>query len=817
MIKKYFTTTLRHLWHYRLFTALNIFGLAVSISACWIIFRIMDYEFSYERSLPNKDNIYRVVTGFVFDDKESYIGGVSAPLYQGVREQIDGLDYTVPVLGRWVNSVEINSASGKPLTVDDPTDIVATDSSYFVMLPYHWITGNKLTALSAPENVVLTESRAKSYFPGKKPEEIIHQTLTYYGYKDTLRKTVTGIVADLKSPTEFVAQEFFSLPVKAYELASWTNTNGTDKLYLQFKKGTKPAKVLSQVENIISRKWKEFDQQSTQHFKFKRWYKLLPLPESHFSTYIQEYNVRKASKPVLYGLAGIGLFLLILACINYINMSVARIPQRAKEIGVRKTLGSTQAQLIGQFLSETILTAFLATILAYSFSLLGFSILRDIIPEGVTPLGNPLQLAAFIFTLIIAVTILAGIYPGWLITRVKTINVFRHGSVNRSGGQKFGLQKALIVFQFFIALIFITSALIVGKQLSYTLASDMGFNKDAVVLVDVPWKYFRNKSYENNQFLLLNELKKEPGINNISLGNSPMRNGYSSSQYECVPEGKEPISRNVYKKWVDTAYIKLYGLKLLAGRNLRPSDTTNEYVINETAVRAFGFASPQDSIGKIIGQTNEKYPVVGVVKDFHLQNFYKTIEPVALLSEKDNLNTFNIKLESRNPSQWQATLKAMEKKWYQFYPPETFSFKFYDEELAGMYEQERHLSKLINLATAIAIFISCLGLFGLAVLTAFQRTKEIGIRKVLGASVAGIVQLLSKEYVRLVIIALLLATPVAWWAMNEWLQDFAYRIQIKWWMFVLSGFVAVVIALITVSFQAIKAARANPVAALRSE
>jgi ABC-type antimicrobial peptide transport system permease subunit len=345
----------------------------------------------------------------------------------------------------------------------------------------------------------------------------------------------------------------------------------------------------------------------------------------------------------------------------------------------------------------------------------------------------------------------------------------------------------------------------------------MGFNKDAVVLVDIPWKYAGNKAYENKQFLLLNEFKRESGIHSIALGTTPMTDGYSSSHYEYVREGKEPVSRNVFKKWADTAYIHLYEMKLLAGRNLQPSDTTNEFVINETAVKAFGLGTPQEAIGKMIGQKDEKYPIVGVVKDFHLQNFYKTIDPVALMSDKENLTTFNIKLESRNPSQWQATLKAIENKWYQVYPPETFSYKFYDEELAGMYEQERHLSRLINLSTVIAIFISCLGLFGLAVLTAFQRTKEIGIRKVLGASVAGIVQLLSKEYIRLVIISLLVATPIAWWAMDKWLQDFAYRIQIRWWIFIVAGFIAIVIALLTVCFQALKAARANPVKSLRTE
>jgi len=817
MLKKYFTTTLRHLWRHRLFTSLNILGLAVSISACWIIFRIVDYEFSYDRSLPNKDKIYRLVTGFVFDEKESYNGGVSAPIYQGVRQQVSGIDYAVPVLGKWLKAVEVNTSTGKPLIIDEPEGVVSTDSTYFTMVPYRWLSGNKSTALSAPENVVLTESRAKKYFPGKKPEEIINHTLTYYSFRDTIQRTITGIIADLKMPSEFTAQEFCSLSLKAYELTAWTNTNGSDKLYLQLKQGMQPAKVLNQIENLVTQKSKEFEQKNANHFKFKRWYQLLPLKDSHFSTYIEEYQIRKASKPVLYGLIGISLFLLTLACINYINMSVAGMPRRAKEIGVRKTLGSSHSQLIAQFLSETLLTVFLAAIFANMLSLVGFRMLKDIIPPGVTPSGDILQLAAFVILVSVVVTILAGLYPGWLITKVKTINVFRNFSVARNSAQKFSLQKALIVFQFVIALFFVTSSLIVGNQLHYTLTTDMGFNKDAVVLVDIPWKYANDKKYANKQFPLFNELKKNPGIHNISLGSAPMQTGYSSSQYEYAQEGKESVRRQVFKKWIDTAYINVYGMRLLAGRNIHASDTTNEFVINETAVHAFGFKSPQDAIGKFIGQSTEKFPIVGVVNDFHLQDFYKTIDPMAFESEKDNLSTFNIKLASNDPSQWQSTLKAVEKKWYQFYPPDTFSYKFYDETIQGMYEQEQHLAKLINLATGIAIFISCLGLFGLAVLTAFQRTKEIGIRKVLGASVAGIIQLLSKEYLGLVVIALLIASPIAWWAMNKWLQNFAYRIQIQWWMFLVAGFIGIVIAMITVSFQATKAAMANPVKSLRTE
>ncbi len=821
MIKRYLTTTFRYLWRHRLFTSLNILGLAISISACWIIYRIVDFEFSYDRNLPNKDKIYRLVTGFVFDEKESYNSGVSKPVYQVIREQVSEIQYAVPLFDQSIKLVEVNSNDSKPLSFDDQTGITATDSTYFLLLPYHWQAGNPSSALQSPAGVVLTESRAQQYFPGKKPEEILNQTITYYSYRDTIQRAVTGIVAaNFDIPTEFTAKEFYSVPSKTLDLSEWNNTNGSDKLYLQLKDGANTDKIIKLIDQLCAQKRKELHPEESNTFKYKQWYEIMPIRDSHFSTHIDEWSsggaVRKASKKVLTGLIGIGLFILLLASINYINMGVAAIPQRTKEIGVRKTLGSSRAQLIRYFLGETFITTILAGILSFIISKFGFWILNDIIPTGVTPLTGILHLTGFILILALIITIVAGLYPAWLITKVQAVNVFRNTSLRQKNDKGFSLQKSLIVFQFVIAVVFITVAIVVGRQLQYALKTDMGFNKEAVILVDIPWKYAFEKKYENKQFTLCNELKAIPGIQNISLGSEPMTSSYSSSKYEFKPDNKPPVERQVFKKWVDTSYLDLYGIKLIAGRNLLASDTTNELVINETAVKAFGFKSPHEALGKLIGQSDQKFPIVGVVKDFHTQSFHTSIDPLAFESNKGNLNNFNIKLGS-DPSQWQKSIKAIEKKWYQIYPPESFSYKFYDEAIEQMYEQERHMAKLIDIATFLSIFISCIGLFGLAVLTAYQRTKEIGIRKVLGASIPAIVRLLSKEYAILVIIAIVISTPIALWIISIWLQKFAYRVSIEWWVFVLAGALVLVIALITVSFLSIKAALANPVKSLRTE
>jgi ABC-type antimicrobial peptide transport system permease subunit len=414
---------------------------------------------------------------------------------------------------------------------------------------------------------------------------------------------------------------------------------------------------------------------------------------------------------------------------------------------------------------------------------------------------------------------MSGIYPAWLIAKVRPVNIMRGPTIVNTGTGKFTLRKSLIVFQFTIAQVFIIGALVVGQQLKYVLQKDLGFNKEAIVLVDIPIKILWDSALQVKSFPLQEELKNIDGVQKVTLGSEPLATGYNSAPFAYMDENSGvSTERQLNIKWVDNKYLDVYDMELVAGRNIESSETANEYLINETAAKAYGFASPQDAIGKFINRREEEsFPIVGVVKDFHMKDFYTGIEPLVMIHEKSNLGTFNIKLNSNDPAQWQKSLAEIEEKWYSFYPPETFSYKFYDEALEAIYVQERNLSKLINLTTAIAIVISCLGLFGLASLTAFQRTKEIGIRKILGANVAGIVAMLSKDFVKLVIIAILIASPFAWWAVDKWLEDFAYKVTVNWRIFGIAGLLAAGIAMLTVGFQSIKVAIRNPVDSLRNE
>ncbi len=420
--------------------------------------------------------------------------------------------------------------------------------------------------------------------------------------------------------------------------------------------------------------------------------------------------------------------------------------------------------------------------------------------------------------LLVGVSLLAGWYPSLLITRFQPTQVLRGQVSLKVGKNTFSLRKSLIVFQFVIAQAFVIGAIIMNQQLHFALEKDLGFDKEAVITFRVPYDLWQKDANSEKHFGLKDKFKRLIEVDKVSLGNPPFSQSFSSNVTTYNgPKGE--VKFQLYRKSVDIDMLDTYNIKLIAGRNLlfSESDTVREYVINETAVREFGFEGPQDALGKFLTVGDYSVPIVGVVGDFHAAKMSRKIDPLAFTTYKDKTGTFNIKLASNQPADWQAGIQKMEKLWKSTYPDLPFEYQFYDDKIADYYESERRMAKIINLSTGIAILISCLGLFGLATLTAFQRTKEIGVRKVLGASISGIVAMLSKDFVALVLIALVIASPIAWYFMNEWLADFAYHIDISWWVFVLAGATALAIALLTVGYQAVKAALMNPVESLRSE
>lgn len=813
MLNSYLKTTLRHLWKNRLFTSLNIVGLAVSISACWVIYGIVSYEFSFDKKIPDRAHIYRVLSRFKYEGDESGNAGVPEPLAKAVKEQVPGVAEAVPVWTRWktVSRVSTVNSKGALLKFDAPDDQVSTTQSYFTLVSYRWLAGAAASALNAPDAVVLTRSRAEKYFPGLSPAAVLGKTIVY---NDTIPVKVSGVVADLGYPSSFPWNEMFGLSEKKISSGNWNGVSSNTTLFLRLQENAKPANVVKAINEISGKRAAEM----MKKYHFQRWHTLIPLDEVHFSSEYGENKVQKANKKVLYGLMGIAAFLLLLACINYINLTTAQVPQRAKEIGIRKTLGSSRWYLIRQFLLETVAITLLSVAVAFSLSRMAVSLFSNMMPAGMDLYADYTRIIVFLVLLIVTVTLLAGWYPGWLITRVQPVNIMRGKAAGKSGKKGLLLRKNLIVFQFTIAQLFIIGAVIMGRQLHYLLNKDLGFNKEAVVMVDVPWKITIDSTYRNRQFVMQQALQQLPGVEAVAMGQAPMSSSFNSDMFQRVNDQGKMFEIQLYMKYVDTGMLALYDIPLLAGRNIAASDTVREVVINEAAVKAFGFASPEAAVGGTIKETEGKtLPVVGVVRDFHTGSFNYKIEATALMSEKASLTTFNMKLHASRPGEWQQVLKQVEGIWKKNYPEAPFAYSFYDTKLKELYEAELNTGRIINVATAICIIISCLGLFGLSTLTAWQRVKEIGIRKVLGASVAGIVRMLSFDFIKLVLIAIVIASPIAWWAMHQWLQHFAYRVSISWWMFLAAGVAALLIALLTMSFQAIKAAVVKPVKSLRSE
>ncbi|MFD2553396.1 ABC transporter permease [Sphingobacterium tabacisoli] len=798
--------TLRKLWANRFFTTLNILGLAIGISACWIIFRIVNYELSFDKSIPNNKHIYQIVHKSVFDGKENGFGGLPLPLYPYILEKFTNIDQLVPVYNRSYEEVSIPSSTNTPISFDEPQEIKSTTSAYFDMLPYEWIVGNPKQALSAPKQVVLTLSRVKQYFGNTPPESVLGRTLNY----DSTLFTVTGIVKDLDDPSSFTAKEFMPIPKEELQNDRWSNSNSDHKLYVKIAE-PQTAPLLKNINAKVA----EMNKEIFEKYHFKVWFDLLPLSQKHFTPEYAsgEYT---ANRKMLLGLIGIGIFLLILACINYVNLSTAQLPYRAKEIGIRKTLGEKGQHLTLKFALETFTISILALLLSIPFVSYFTWQFNDFLPNNFQDFNAPIATLIFLATLIILITLLSSIYPTFLINKVKVIDVLKIkslGSIIQSG---VSLRKVLIVFQFVIAQFFVIGTFIITAQITFMMKADLGFEKNAIISIPIPQK----AKYEApaNPFLYKQAILQHAKIQDVALGHQPLDNNHWGSNL-AVPSDTGEIQLNLAFKYTDADYLSFYRIKLLAGRSTVPGDTTGSIFINESTRKALGFASNEIAAGQNINDhSGAPIRIQGVFQDFHSKNLHTPVAPLALVvtNNKHSLRYFNVRLPDQ-PSKWPKAIATLEKEWIKIYPKAPFIYSFYDEDLKTFYESDIKQSRIINLATAITIILSCLGLIGLVTVTSFQRTKEIGIRKVLGSSVFGIITLLSREYIRLIIIAVLITLPIAYWSMNKWLQEFAYRIEIQPWMLLLAGFSTLLIALLSVSYQALKAARANPIESLKDE
>jgi putative ABC transport system permease protein len=813
MFKNYLIVAFRNFWRKKVFSVINIAGLAIGVSAALVIYLIVHYEFSYEKFQRDRGRIYRVVTNMHFPGQDFKNAGVPGPLPPAVRSEIPGIEKSTVF---WeANSMKVSVPENEnKKEFKKHEDVIYADEYYFRFFAYQWLAGSPDNSLMGPNKVVLAESRARSYFPFVDISNAIGKTIVY---DDSIQATVTGIVKDLNEITDFTFKEFISLPTISEQLkrengyGEWGSVSSSSQFFVKLANNTDTAHVNKQLA-VVRKKNEKNAYLSTDHF-------LQPLNDIHFNSNFDAFDHRQAHKPTLYGLMAVAAFLLILGCINFINLTTAQASQRAKEIGIRKTMGSSKRQLVAQFLFETIVMTSIAVMVSILLTPWLLKVFASYIPPGLHfDLLNEPGVFAFIISLIIVVSMLSGFYPALVLSGYRPVLVLKNlAYANTALSRKVWIRKTLTISQFVIAQFFIIATFVVGKQIRYSLNKDMGFRKDAIVYFTTPYNY---QHPDNKQFVLQQKLRSIPGIQKMSLGGlPPAHNGVNISTVKAINKSGKEIETSVEMKLADTNYFDLYKMKLLAGRNLQQSDTLKEYVINENYARLLGYQNSADIIGHTLDRGSVKVPIVGVLADIHTKSLHTAIQPLAFSSEAKNHYTFHIALppSGANTDNWKKTIATIGNAWKEVYPEEDFSYEFFDKSIAKFYEKEQDTANLLNWSMGLAIFISCLGLLGLVIYTTTQRTKEIGVRKVLGASVPQIVSLLSKDFVKLVLVAFVIAAPVAWWAMHKWLEDFAYRTNISWWIFGLSGIAMVIIALLTLSIQTIRSATASPVKSLRSE
>ena len=822
MIKNYFKIAFRNFWRHKLFTLINIIGLSIGISASVVIFLIVHYDFTFDKFHQDSDRIYRVVSDFTFQGQKSYSYGVTSPLAAAVKNDVTGIEYAAPLYTLIPDvSIPDEKNGNTPKIFKGQDRVTLADKQYFKIFKYKWLAGSAENSLNEPNQVVLTSKQAQLYFPSLSYQQMLGKIVTY----DTLKTTVTGIVQTLTENTDFTFHDFISFSSSTanktladnMQLTSWGSTNSASGLFIKILPKTDPANIKKQLAGLM-KKYNPPAPNSNGSSAFN----IQPLSDIHFDRQYGTFDFSSvANKNTLYGLLAIAAFLLVLGCINFINLTTAQAAQRAKEIGIRKTMGSTRKQLIFQFLSETFIITLFAVVVSVALTPVILKVFSNFIsPDIKADLLGTVDIVLFLVGLTLVVSILAGFYPALMLSGYKPVAVLKNqAQSNSSKTRNAWLRKSLTVSQFIIAQFFIMATVMVSKQIYFALHKDLGSKKDAIIYVNTPYKV---RTVALNK-LMLNKFNAIPQVEMVGFGNAAPFSGNTNSTIAIYKNGKTDSKTAVEIKSGDENYIHIYDIKLLAGRNIQVTDTGKALMINNVFAKLMGFKHPQDAVGKVIEKYNgqENMRIIGVVADFYERSIHTPIMPLVVQYGRGDYETgtlhVRLKPETAGGNEWKAAIAAMTREWKKIYPNDDFSYEFYDDSIRKFYTIEQHTAELLSWATGLCIFISCLGLIGLAIYTTNQRTKEIGVRKVLGATVAQIVKLLSAELVWLIVLASVIVTPIAWYAMNYWLQGYNERTPVSWWIFASSAIGMLLAAIFTSSFQTIKAAIANPVKSLRSE
>ncbi|MDO1451661.1 ABC transporter permease [Rhodocytophaga aerolata] len=788
MFQNFLQTTFRNLWKNKLYSLINIGGLAVGMMASILLFLWVQEELSYNSFHQNTDRLYRVVTSIGTADSKQTWASSTASLAPFAAREIPGIEQTVRFIPNW----EVSLFTYQDKKFKESTCAYA-DPSFFTLFNFPFVKGNPQQPFPNNQSIIITESIASKYF-GK--EDPIGKVIRTNDKEDFM---ISGVIKNIPANSSIQFDIFFpfDILVKRYTPniywksleTDWGNF-GYQTYFLLSPNASLPA--IEQKLTGLQRKHNAYDHSSV--------YSLQAFSTIHL--YHPDGSDGRIQMVRIFFI--VALVILLIACINYVNLATARATNRAKEVSIRKIIGANRPQLLAQFLGEsafTVLSALLLALLLIQWIIPAYNELTD--KHMVLRLTDPTLLTTVGMTLF-ATLLLAGIYPALLLSSFQPLQVMKGKLLAGSGNASF--RKILVVTQFTFSVALIISNFIIGSQLQYIRSKELGYTKENVFTVDMRGEM--NKHYQG----IKSELLKQPGVMEVtSAAGNLLQIGNSTGDTDW--DGKAPKSTfMVHAMAIEEDFLEMFDMHLTEGQNFTGSkaDSTH-YILNETAVKQAGI---QDPIGKRFKLWVTEGTIIGVVKDFHFSSMHNKIEPAVFLYRPEWHWQLYIKTTGKEAPK---AIAAAEKLWKQYNPAFPFEYKFMDQAYDQMYKSDQRTGKLFNYFAAITIIISCLGLFGLATYTAEQRTKEIGIRKVLGASVSNITLLLSKDFLKLVLIAFLIATPIAWYLMNQWLENFAYQIDISFWVFLLAGFLAIVIALLTVSYQAIKAALANPVKSLRNE
>lgn len=801
----YFLTASRSILRNKSYSILNVAGLTLGITCSILLFLVVKYELSYDTFHSKADRIYRATTISSYREGEDRSAAAHYPLAELLRSNNNlGFENLTQTHGEEGGQVNVLGDDGNAIKrFREEANIGFVEPEFFQLFDFETGDNDPTASLSEPNNVILTESLARKYFDNENPVG----RLIRFNNKLTLK--VTGIIPDLPSNTDLPFSMFISyksfMDYSPYgDPKSWSSLSSTHQLYLVLPEGMTEKEATADLNALVNNHIPEKSANLPQET-----YSLQPLRDIHYNAELSNYSNRTIAREVIWSMAFVGLFLVIVACINFINLATAQAIKRAREVGVRKVMGSSQSQLMLQFLGETFLITLAATLLSIVLTELALPYLNELLELEITfsLLRDPLLLF-FLVAQVLLVTIFAGLYPALIMARFQPIAALK-SRINTQKVAGLSLRSALVVVQFTICQVLIICTILVNEQMEFFKSKSLGYNKEAVVTVFLP-------TGEGKKLMpMRQELANHPAVKKVSLASAPPSANFTFTGNFKFNNSSEDAPFHASYKMADEGYIDLYDMKLLAGRAYKDSDSV-AYVINETMRRKLGIESPAAAINKTIalGRGETKGYIVGVVDDFHQNSLRDPIDPAIILANPDNYWFLSAKIDMNNK---QAALQHLEKVWNKTYPDDVFDYEFLDETIERFYQDEARQNKLFKIFSIIAIFIGCLGLYGLVAFMAAQRTKEVGIRKVLGASMFNITVLFSKEFVKLVLIAFILAVPIAYYLMDKWLQDFTYRITLEYWPFILAGVVTLIIAIITMSSQAIKASLTNPVVSLKSE